>query len=247
MMGTVTLLAACAVEIIRAAYCLATKSHQEKTRSAVRIAAFAVFIFLSFISVIQWSFRWYGLGALLLVWPVSGTVVLFRRNTREKDFHARQVVSSAISTLLLVYLAALPALVFPQHKIPETTGLYTVASVQYTFIDGDRIEKYARRGEKRKVNVEFWYPAKADGVFPLVLFSHGALGIQTSNLSLYHELASHGYVVASVGHPYQFSLTDLALSSPLLARMLEGEKPNRNREECLKSSTVWYSNFMMRI
>ena len=59
------------------------------------------------------------------------------------------------------------------------------------------------RAKKRKVSVEFWYPKNGQGTYPLVLFSHGALGIQTSNLSLYHELASHGYVVGSIAHPYQ--------------------------------------------
>ena len=34
------------------------------------------------------------------------------------------------------------------------------------------------------------------------LSSHGGFGVRTSNESLYNELASHGYVVASIGHTY---------------------------------------------
>lgn len=50
----------------------------------------------------------------------------------------------------------------------------------------------------------------ATGVCPLVIFSYGGLGIKSSNVSLYNELASHGSVV---GH---LLLTGLVLSSPFL-------------------------------
>lgn len=131
------------------------------------------------------------------------TATLLRRNGREKEYHPRQVVSREILTLLLFFLAVIPTLVFPQYKLPETTGEYPVASVLYTYTDKNRIEEYAKKVENRKVTVEFWYPVNAEGIYPLVLFSHGALGIQSSNLSLYRELASHGYVVVSIAHPYQ--------------------------------------------
>ena len=38
--------------------------------------------------------------------------------------------------------------------------------------------------------------------FPLVVFSHGMLGHPEQNTLLMEHLASHGYVVAAVGHPY---------------------------------------------
>jgi len=48
-----------------------------------------------------------------------------------------------------------------------------------------------------------WFPKNADTTFPLIVFSHGAFGMKTSNKSLYNELASHGYVVCSIDHTYQ--------------------------------------------
>lgn len=45
--------------------------------------------------------------------------------------------------------------------------------------------------------------------FPLILFSHGLGGFRETNTFLLIELASHGYVVASVGHPYEGILTEL--------------------------------------
>lgn len=44
--------------------------------------------------------------------------------------------------------------------------------------------------------------ARADGVFPLVLFSPGLGGVRTQNSVWAEDLASHGYIVAAVDHPY---------------------------------------------
>lgn len=105
--------------------------------------------------------------------------------------------------LILVFVFALaPALVFPQHKSPKVTGEYDVATAAYTYIDKNRIEEFTDEGDNRFVNVEFWYPENVDGTYPLLVFSHGAYGIKASNTSTYTELASHGYVVVSIDHPY---------------------------------------------
>ena len=72
-------------------------------------------------------------------------------------------------------------------------------------MDKDRTEPGTAKN--RSLNVEFWYPGDDDRAAPqtcpLILFSHGATGIKTSNESLYRELASHGYVVCSIDHTGQ--------------------------------------------
>lgn len=45
--------------------------------------------------------------------------------------------------------------------------------------------------------------AAAPGRYPLVLFNHGLGSFQKQSASLLQDLASHGYVVLSVGHPYE--------------------------------------------
>lgn len=47
----------------------------------------------------------------------------------------------------------------------------------------------------------------AGGPFPLLVFSHGLRGIRVQNTVLMRELASHGYVVASIDHTYGNALT----------------------------------------
>jgi len=202
-METTLFLFLLALESALMVYSLVTKSYQGKTRSLIRIAAFIGFAALIVASVIQWGFRWYALAALLFVWAAFGAWALLKRRERTKAYRARSVVFRAVIGLLLVFLAMIPALLFPMNQPPDATGPYAVAVAEYTYTDESRVETYGDAGEARKVNVAFWYPENAEGVYPLVLFSHGSLGIITSNVTLYRELASHGYVVAALGHPYQ--------------------------------------------
>ncbi len=50
-------------------------------------------------------------------------------------------------------------------------------------------------------------PAREDGPYPLILFSHGWNGFKEQNTFQMQELASHGYVVVSVQHTYGAILT----------------------------------------
>ncbi len=124
---------------------------------------------------------------------------------QKRGFPARRFAFWIMAALLLVLAVVIVVirLVFPPHEPLATTGGYAVDSILYTYTDKDRIETYTSTGEPRTVNVEFWFPVNTDGLYPLVIFSHGALGTRSSNVSLYRELASHGYVVGALDHPYQ--------------------------------------------
>ncbi|WCF10647.1 dienelactone hydrolase family protein [Paenibacillus thiaminolyticus] len=168
----------------------------------MRIGALALFVMFTLASVIEWSFRWVGIGLLLLVWAVLGVRTLIRSKEERQQYRCGRIVRNAVVMLVLVVIAVTPALVFPQYALPQVTGEYQVASVSYTYMDKNRMEQFTGTGENRVVNVGFWYPDNADGTYPLVVFSHGAYGINESNASTYTELASHGYVVCSIDHPY---------------------------------------------
>lgn len=206
-MGEIILNIALVIEVAFAAYCISTKSNQQKIRSFVRIGAFTAFVIFTLVSVIQWSFRWYGLAALLLVWAALGAWTLLGKKAEKNDYKTKPVVRRAIRALFLVCLAILPALIFPQYQLPKVTGKHEVATVNYTYIDENRIETFTHTGENRQVNVEFWYPKGGVGKYPLVVFSHGTGGVKTSNTSTFMELASNGYVVCSIDHPYHSMFT----------------------------------------
>jgi len=53
-------------------------------------------------------------------------------------------------------------------------------------------------------------PAATPRKFPVLAFSHGYTGVPSSYTALLEDLASHGYVVLSVVHPYEASAATLA-------------------------------------
>ena len=113
---------------------------------------------------------------------------------------------------------ALPLLV-PMNDLAPT-GQYSIGTATYEWTDPQRHETYTDAADDyRKLAVQFWYPVDQEPgtrkavvtgavlsnqkpAYPVVIFSHGATGIRSSNTSTYRELASHGYVVASIDHSY---------------------------------------------
>lgn len=91
---------------------------------------------------------------------------------------------------------------FPSYEAPAGTGKYAVKTETFTWEDESRVETFTDTGENRALTVKIWYPDIDKGKYPLVVFSHGAFGIIDSNYSTCTELASKGYVVASIAHPY---------------------------------------------
>jgi predicted dienelactone hydrolase len=226
MAGTVFALAL-VLEVGFAAYCIVTRSSQRRVRNFVRLGAFAAFIVLVVLSVLKWSFRWYGLALLLLVWAVVGAVQLLRRKTDTATFKPGRLIGRLVGTLALVWLALVPAFILPQHKPPRVTGVHPVATTLYTYTDPNRIEAFAPASGHRQVNVECWYPADGHDKYPLVVFSHGALGIKASNTSTFTELASNGYVVCSIDHPYHALFTrgadgHLVIADPTFRQQIVG-------------------------
>ena len=45
--------------------------------------------------------------------------------------------------------------------------------------------------------------SNAQSIYPVLIFSHGHVGFMEQNLTLMEELASLGYIVCSIAHPYQ--------------------------------------------
>ncbi|TQR44644.1 alpha/beta hydrolase [Paenibacillus popilliae] len=207
-MGNIILIIAVVCEVAFALFRICTRSYQKKIKAVIRIGAFAAFLIFTLASVIEWSFRWMGLGLLLFVWALLGVWTLIRSKEEHKEYKSSRVIRNAIAMLMLVVIAIIPALVFPQYHLLPVTGKYQVATSSYTYVDKNRIEQFTDTGENRHVNVEFWYPEQADGTYPLLVFSPGAFGSKESNYSAYMELASHGYVVCSIDHPYHSFYTE---------------------------------------
>jgi dienelactone hydrolase len=199
--------AAVIVETAFTIFRIITKSNQQKARSLIRIAAFTIFLLLVAVQAIEWSLRYYALAALLLILAVIGVVDLILRKEEKRPYKAVHVSLKAIGMTVLVFAATLPSIIFPQYNMVETSGEYPVATSAYTYTDTNRIETFTDTGEYRKLNVRMWYPENTQDTYPLIVFSHGGISSKSSNESLYHELASNGYVVCSIDHTYHCLFT----------------------------------------
>lgn len=189
-------------EVTFTIYCIKTKDNQNKVRSWVRIATFIIFMVFTITSLINWGFQWYLLGILLLILAITSGVGLFTKTFGIKPYRKRRVVFKGIFMVIVFSLVTVPVVLFPQYKEPKMSGRYMVKTSTYTFTDTDRIETFTNTGENRKLTVQFWFPEKINKKYPLIVFSHGAFGVKMSNTSTFMELASNGYVVCSIDHPY---------------------------------------------
>lgn len=183
-------------------YCLRTGAKHPNLLALLRFVSLGVLVLLLARGVLWWGFRWV---LFLVVLCILALISLFQmlRHRTVKPFRRGWAILAWFCMAVLLTGSLLPAIIFPQYRHPEVTGSYNVATARYTYTDTGRIEPYTNTGEYRKVNVKFWYPASGAGTYPLAVFSHGFCGIQDSNESTYTELASHGYVVCSIDHPYQ--------------------------------------------
>lgn len=180
-------------EISFTIYCIKTTSTQEKVKSYARLIMFAIFLLLCFLPIINWSMRWYFLGLLLFVLSLKAILALIKSKGSTKPFSRKRSIVKAGLRILLYAIVLIPAFLFPQVRELVPTGSYKVATAEVTFTSDTVIDIF--NGEKRSVNVTFWYPEDATETYPFVVFSHGAFGVKRSNISAFEELASHGYVV----------------------------------------------------
>lgn len=178
---------------------LKSKGIRNKEKRIWRIGCIIVLCLLLLTGVLEGIAR-YGIIVTILFIQVCVSLLTMRRNSK-KPFRRGKTIGSFIANSIIYLLALLPAFIFPQYKPIPVTGDYKVEIATYTYEDENRLETYSDAGENRSVTVKFWYPDQ-EGDYPLVVFSHGAFGMIDSNYSTYMELASHGYVVASIGHPY---------------------------------------------
>lgn len=84
--------------------------------------------------------------------------------------------------------------------------------------------------------------------YPVLLYNHGYSGFTAVHQSLYEDLASHGYVVVSVGHAYESACFLLAAGDVEVFNPANEELQKRNTEatgtvqEALKDSVMYAEN-----
>lgn len=177
----------------------------------------------------------------------EGTPVMAQGTSAKREGQLRgkgKTILAAVTGCIVIAVSLFPAFAFTGYQSLPVTGAYEVGMVSAILTDETRLESFETDGSHREVPIYIFYPKKQgaekgagndlpDGSFPLVLFSHGAFGFYGSNLSTYEELASHGYVVISMDHPYHsFFTKDTAGKMVLVDRnFMQSVMTNGNAED----------------
>ncbi|MDD3930678.1 MAG: hypothetical protein GXY22_02245 [Clostridiaceae bacterium] len=206
-MGTVTYFILLAVEAAMLFWSIRTRQEYRRERGLIRIASLIIFAVLTLAGIYKWGFQYAPLLVLLVIQSVVGIVVLIR--AKDGKYTKSRTIWRGIRNSMVLLLAILPTMIFPQYDQPTPSGTYDVLTTKYTWTDTSRTDEFPDEAAGRKLTVEFWYPdtASNDQSYPLVIFSHGAFGFSGSNYSTCAELASNGYVVAGIGHTHQAFFT----------------------------------------
>ena len=181
-----------------------------KRRLVFRLAEMGVLMIAVLLPFGQ-KWRLFPVFTFLLGLSVFALIIFLIKRNRVGELKKTSgiIVSYVLCILCFVFLL-IPAFLFTGYKGLPVSGRYHIGETSAILIDDSRIDPYSQDGSQREVPVHFYYPLTDDNhkeEYPLVLFSHGAFGYYQSNTSTYMELASNGYVVASLDHPHQAFFT----------------------------------------
>ncbi len=202
------------IEIGFAAYEVIGKRSKKlwwEKRFIVNVAEIFVYLIMLFFPGIDFSFRWKGLVIILIMRIMIAGFFAFINRKNESEKNKICLLFGSFGSILILIISMIPAFIFEDYAGRPVTGPYGVAHCDAILIDSQRVEEFETDGSYREVPVHFFYPEsvaslEADSL-PLIIFSHGAFGYYQSNTSTYMELASNGYVVVSLDHPYHSFFT----------------------------------------
>jgi dienelactone hydrolase len=204
-MGLLLLIFLFVLETAILVWTLKTRNRHREEKSIINLGVMILITILLLTNVLEWSFRYVPLMIYMVV--LSGVSVYTLLKRGNKAFVLKRSVFTYLSKCILIVMVTSLAILFPQYSLIEVTGTYDVVTEKNTWIDDSRVEMFSKNDENRALTVDFWYPNSEGEKFPLIVFSHGAFGFSGSNYSTFAELASQGYIVASISHTYQAFFT----------------------------------------
>ena len=244
-MGTAILFVLVVIETLFLGWAITTKDPRKREKAIASLALLALLLLLLATGVLTWGFRYSTFLAVLMVQAVMAILTL--RKKSEPAFSLKNAILGYAGNVLLFTFVLFPAILFPQFTPSAVSGAYPVVTARYSWMDPSRIETFSRTGENRKLTVEFWYPEETGNAFPLVVYSHGAFGYSGSNQSTFAELASQGYVVASIGHTYHAfftkdtdnNITPVDMAFLQQASALNATHTTGNEKEVFDTTSAW--------
>ncbi len=230
-----------------------SKQEWIRTRTIASVCEAAVLAMLMALPFppVAFDFRWKALLAVLVVRAAIALIVFLAHGKKagaDTPHRTSRMALNVIGSIVVIAIAAVPALVFPPYDGLPTTGDHPVKQAHAIMVDESRMDPFEQDGSCREIPVWFYYPDTAEaeaGQFPLVVFSHGAFGYHESNFSLYAELASNGYVVAALDYPHHsFFTTDtrgktIMVDRNYLSQAMAVQGGSLSEEESYQLAHAW--------
>ncbi len=141
-------------------------------------------------------------SAFFVLMLVEIILFVFVRKRQRKKGTGKWYRIVMLILFVLLWAVTFKFAVFPPVREIPTTGSCLIGFSDY-WVDEDRTDPYSGEGTLRELQVRKWYPLDSKNELPVIIASHGSCGTIDNNVSLYRELASHGYTVLAVGHPGQ--------------------------------------------
>lgn len=220
-----------------------------KNRIVTRVSETLLFLIALLLLQITWDFRFKICFYLLVIRVVTAIIGYMAKRKRELGEKSKVgIIVNAVGGMMLLGCSLIPAMLFTGYEGLETSGDYEVGMSSAILVDENRVESFEEDGSNREVPVYFYYPKvikEEARSFPLVVFSHGAFGYYQSNTSTYMELASNGYVVISLDHPYHsFFTTDTAgkmitVNPTFMQEVMYINEDTTPEEEIFEISSKW--------
>lgn len=190
------------------------------------------------------NFTWFMLA--LAIVELIAVIVLLKKMKKRQIGREKRVLT--FFAYLVISTVTIKFAVFPPVKEVKTTGTYQTAAEDYWL----QTNQKGTDGENREIQIRVWYPEDYDGAqhsANVMVFSHGSCGTIDNNLSLYKELASHGYVVLAVAHEGHAASMKrengktISVSKEFLDEMMR-TSPQENQEEACKVFKKWMEERM---
>lgn len=178
---------------------------------------------------------------IALAVSLLGAVILLtvKKLPRKKVFR----VLSKIGLTVAISAFALGAIIFPNLNPIKPTGEYEFDTIAYQIEDTARTDEY-NSDSNRKLSILAYYPINPEKECPLFVFSHGGISFNTSNISLYSELASNGYIVLSIAHTYQTLSTEIDGKKFSIDTAFRKELMSENSHKDINDSFSCYQKWM---
>lgn len=210
-MNTVLLIFFVIIELSLASMTIVKKANKKEWqigRATACVGELLLFLIMLILPGIDLSLRFKLLVRVLVLRVIVEGIFLFILRKSEKPKKSIGISVRCVLSIVLITLSMIPSYIFADYNGIPVTGEYSVATAKAILVDDTRLEAFEEDGSFREVPVYFFYPEnEVKEPLPIVLFSHGAFGYYQSNYSTYEELASHGYVVISMEHPYHSMFT----------------------------------------